>query len=148
MEALPAVEAAAKALENLRKEDLTELKNFTNPPEAVKQVTYQLVHLRPTGEKLEESWVDGKKILGNGGLLNLLKGYDKDSITEKQIKGVKKWYGGQSPDDALEKMKVISVAGSGLLTWVNAIVKYYEVAKNVEPLRKKVKELYSVKVGE
>ena len=39
-------------------------------------------------------------------------------------------------EDALEKMKSISVAGFGLLTWVNAIVKYYEVAKNVQSLAK------------
>eukprot|EP00981_Chlorochromonas_danica_P007406 scaffold1709_cov158-Ochromonas_danica.AAC.16 len=56
MEALPAVEAASKALENLDKNDLTELKAFTNPPLAVKSLCMQLVCLRPTGEKLEENW--------------------------------------------------------------------------------------------
>ena len=34
MEALPAVEAASKALENLDRNDLTELKAFANPPTA------------------------------------------------------------------------------------------------------------------
>jgi dynein heavy chain len=52
MEALPAVEAATRALENLDKNDLTELKAFTNPPPAVKALCMQLVVLRPTGEKL------------------------------------------------------------------------------------------------
>ena len=56
MEALPAVEAASRALENLDKNDLTELKAFTNPPPAVKNLCLQLVCLRPTGEKLEENW--------------------------------------------------------------------------------------------
>jgi dynein heavy chain len=56
MEALPAVEAAEAALNNLDKNDLTELKAFTNPPPAVKSLCMQLVCLRPTGEKLEESW--------------------------------------------------------------------------------------------
>jgi len=56
MEALPAVEAASRALENLDKNDLTELKAFTNPPPAVKNLCMQLVCLRPTGEKLEENW--------------------------------------------------------------------------------------------
>lgn len=56
MEALPAVEAASRALENLDKNDLTELKAFTNPPPAVKNLCMQLVCLRPTGEKLEETW--------------------------------------------------------------------------------------------
>lgn len=64
LEALPAVEAASKALENLDRNDLTELKGFTNPPPAVKNLCFQLVCLRPTGEKLEENWNDAKKVLG------------------------------------------------------------------------------------
>ena len=141
MEALPAVEAASKALENLRKEDLTELKAFANPPEAVKNCTFQLVVLKATGEKLEENWADGKKLLGNGNILTMLKTYEKDAITERMIKGVKKYFGGESMEDNLTKMKSVSVAGFGLLTWVCAIVKYYEVAKNVAPLRQKVKDM-------
>lgn len=78
---------------------------------------------------------------GNGSLLNMLKSYDKDGINEKQIKGVKKYFGSDTPDQSLEKMKAISNAGFGLLTWVVAIVKYYEVAKNVAPLRQKVKDM-------
>ena len=42
MEALPAVEAAARALDNIKKEDLTELKAFTNPPGPVKAVCMQV----------------------------------------------------------------------------------------------------------
>ena len=138
MEALPAVEAASKALENLDKKDLTELKAFTNPPEAVKNMCMQLINLKPTGEKLEENWLDAKKMLGNANLLSLLKGYDKDSINEKQVKGVRKWFGSDTPEQSLENMKGISNAGYGLLVWVVAILKYYEVAKNVAPLRQKV----------
>ena len=41
----------------------------------------------------------------------------------------------------LEKMQSVSKAGYGLLTWVVAIMKYYDVAKNVNPLRNKVKEM-------
>lgn len=138
MEALPAVEAASRALENLDKNDLTELKAFTNPPPAVKSLCMQLVCLRPTGEKLEENWNDAKKMLGNSQLLQLLKNFPKDDLTDKQIKRVNKYF---TEDLTLEKMQSISKAGYGLLTWVVAIVKYYEVARNVAPLRAKVKEM-------
>ena len=50
IDALPAVEAASRALENLDRNDLTELKAFANPPPAVKSLCMQLVCLRPTGE--------------------------------------------------------------------------------------------------
>jgi dynein heavy chain len=136
MEALPAVEAASKALENLDKNDLTELKAFTNPPAAVKNLCMQLVCLRPTGEKLEENWNDAKKMLSNGGLLAALKNYPKDDLTDKQVKKVNKYF---TEELTLEKMASTSKAGYGLLTWVVAIVKYYEIAKNVTPLREKVK---------
>lgn len=138
MEALPAVEAASRALENLDKSELSELKAFTNPPPAVKNLCLQLVCLRPTGEKLEENWGDAKKMLGNSNLLQLLKTYPKDDITEKQIKKVNKYF---NEELTLEKMQSVSKAGYGLLTWVVAIVKYYEVARNVAPLRAKVKEM-------
>ena len=133
-----AVDGLLKALENLDKKDLTELKAFTNPPDAVKNMCMQLINLKPTGEKLEENWLDAKKMLGNANLLSLLKGYDKDSINEKQVKGVRKWFGSDTPEQSLESMKGISNAGYGLLVWVVAILKYYEVAKNVAPLRQKV----------
>ena len=43
-------------------------------------------------------------------------------------------------------MASVSKAGKGLLVWVDAISKYYDVAKNVEPLRNKVKEMEKAQV--
>jgi dynein heavy chain len=77
-------------------------------------------------------------ISGNASLLQKLKEYPKDDLTDKQVKKVNKYFG---EDLTLEGMKSTSKAGYGLLTWVVAIIKYYEVAKNVAPLREKVKAL-------
>eukprot|EP00595_Chromulina_sp_UTEXLB2642_P003598 CAMPEP_0196767344 /NCGR_PEP_ID=MMETSP1095-20130614/39365_1 /TAXON_ID=96789 ORGANISM="Chromulina nebulosa, Strain UTEXLB2642" /NCGR_SAMPLE_ID=MMETSP1095 /ASSEMBLY_ACC=CAM_ASM_000446 /LENGTH=575 /DNA_ID=CAMNT_0042134889 /DNA_START=1788 /DNA_END=3516 /DNA_ORIENTATION=+ len=140
-EALPAVEAAARALESLDRNDLTEIKAFANPPEIVKKLGYQLIHLKPTDDKLDESWNDVKKLLGNPNLLTNLKNYPKDNITEKQIRKVNKQFSGDDLDAALKTMQGVSKAGFGLLTWVVAIVRYYEVSKTVQPLRNKVKEM-------
>eukprot|EP01033_Poteriospumella_lacustris_P008676 gene8676-6241_t len=157
-EATPAVLAAEAALEKIDKKDLTELKAFANPPGPVKSLGYQLVCLRPTGEKLDETqWNDAKKVLGHPNILNMLKGYQKDSLNEKVVKKVLKAFEGKTRDEALDEMKNVSSAGYGLLTWVVAMLKYYEVAKNVQPLRDKVaamekaqaqteKELYELKV--
>jgi dynein heavy chain len=121
-EALPAVAAAAEALENLEKKDLDEIKAFAKPPELVMAVCYQVVCLAPTGEKLGENWGDAKKMLGNGKLLDLLKGYPKDKITGKQIAAVKKYFK-QYPNLTVENMGSVSKAGKGLLVWVDAISK-------------------------
>ena len=49
-DAIPALEAAALALENLNKKDITEIKAFANPPRAVMSVMMCIVHLKPTGK--------------------------------------------------------------------------------------------------
>ncbi len=139
MEALPAVEAAAAALSNLDKKDLDEIKGFTNPPQLVKDVCMQVCVLRPGGEKYEESWADARRMAGNTKLLDNLKGYPKDSITGKMMNGVNKYF--KNPNLTVENMTTVSKAGTGLLIWVNAITKYYTVAKNLEPLRERVKEM-------
>ena len=77
-------------------------------------------------------------MLGNSQLLTMLKTYPKDDLTDKQVKKVNKYF---TEELTLEKMQSVSKAGYGLLTWVVAIVKYYEVAKNVSPLREKVKAM-------
>ena len=94
--------------------------------------------MRPTGEKLEENWNDAKKMLSNSQLLANLKNYPKDDLKEAQVKKVNKYF---TEELTLEKMQSVSKAGYGLLTWVVAIMKYYDVAKNVNPLRNKVKEM-------
>ena len=90
MEALPAIEAAAEALNNIRREDLQELKAFNNPPIHVKIVCQMCAVLRPTGEKLNDDWAGSKLMLGNNKLLDLLKDYPKDSITEKMYRTCQK----------------------------------------------------------
>ena len=139
MEALPAVEAAAAALENIKKDDLGELKAMKKPPALVMSVCLQVTNLRPTGDKYEETWGDAQKMLGNPRLLDLLKNYAKDKITEKMIKGVKKYF--RDPALTVDNMASVSKAGQGLLVWVVAITKYYEVARNVEPLKASVREM-------
>ena len=142
MEALPAVEAAAEALNNIRRDDLQELKAFNNPPIHVKIVCQMCAVLRPSGEKLNESWTDSKKMLGNSKLLDLLKDYPKDSIKENMYRRCKQILkANEEHDITVENLSTKSKAGKGLLVWVLAILRYYEVARNVEPLRSKVKDM-------
>jgi dynein heavy chain len=138
-EALPAVEAAAAALDNLKKEDLQELKVFATPPILVKAVCLCCVYLQPTGSKLDEDWKGCKAMLGTNNLLGKLKEYNKDKIGSRMISKVK--HEMKTPGMNIERMNEVSQAGAGLFVWVDAIVKYYDVAKNVAPLREKVKQM-------
>jgi dynein heavy chain len=142
MEALPAVEAAADALNRIRREDLQELKAFNNPPIHVKIVCQMCTVLRPTHDFLEETWTDAKKLLGHPKLLESLKAYPKDQMTDKMYQRCKKiLHDNKVHNITIETMATKSQAGKGLLVWVFAILRYYEVAKNVAPLRSKVKRM-------
>ena len=55
------------------------------------------------------------------------------------MSAVKRYF--KNPTLTVESMKSVSKAGTGLLTWVTAISKYYDIAKNVEPLRNKVRDM-------
>ena len=65
--------------------------------------------------------------------------YDKDKIKDKWIKGIKSYT--KKKDFTPEAMMAKSKAAAGMLTWVVAIVGYNAVAKNVEPLRIKVRNM-------
>jgi dynein heavy chain len=139
-EAMPALEMAAKALEDLNKDDIVEIKGFNNPPTEVANVCLCVLMMRPLkGHPMKGGWAECRKMLGDLKFLDSLKSYEKDAIKPSQVKGVKVFF--KDPDFTVENMRAKSKAGAGLLQWVVAIVKYYEVAKNVEPLRNKVRAM-------
>ncbi|KFG44621.1 dynein heavy chain family protein, partial [Toxoplasma gondii GAB2-2007-GAL-DOM2] len=140
--AIPALEAAARALETLDKKDITEIKAFATPPKPVMYVCMCVVVLRPLGKESEtEGWNGAKAMLNDVNFLKSLIDYPKDTITDKQVKKIAEYFNKEPESFTSEKMAKISKAGNGLLTWVKAMVEYHHVAKSVEPKRKSVEEL-------
>jgi dynein heavy chain len=138
--ALPALEAAAESLERLNKDDITEIRAFNTPPPLVMMVGMCVLHLRPTGKEDETAgWKGAKAMMSDGNFLKALKGYDKDKITNKMIQKVLHYF--KDKDFNVEKMMTVSKAGAGLLQWVVAIKDYYAVARDVDPLKKRVAEM-------
>merc|ERR1719326_659000 len=84
-------------------------------------------------------------MLGDPTLLKALLNFQVQSVKEKQIMKVKDLLNKEKDVFEGEEMKKVSKAGYGLLQWVLAMVKYYEVAKTVEPKRKLVRELQQKK---
>jgi len=118
--ALPALEAAAAALDNLNKDEITEIKSFATPPPLVMMVCMCVMHLRPTGREDESAgWKGAKAMMADGNFLRLLKTYDKDKLTGRMISKVQHYF--KDKDFTLEKMMTVSRAGAGLLQWVIAI---------------------------
>ena len=131
-EALPALAEAAEALDNLRKEDITELRRLRSRAARAGRV---LVRGHPQG--LQGRPLEGSKLMMNeSNFLRSLVEFEKDSLTDKQIKQVKQFF--QQADFTPEAARDKSMAAAGLLKWVYAIVNYYGVAKTVNPKRQAV----------
>eukprot|EP01135_Chromosphaera_perkinsii_P002697 Nk52_evm65s226 gene=Nk52_evmTU65s226 len=135
-EALPALEEARLALADLDKSDITEIRSFAKPPKPVQTVCECIVIMR--GIK-EVSWKSAKGMMSDTNFLSSLTNMDVDGITQAQVKTVKGLL--KEMDISYDDMKVISKAGAGLLKFVNAVIGYCNVAREIKPKREKVARL-------
>ena len=90
------------------------------------------------GEK--ENWESSKKLLGQSNFMELLTGYDKDNIAEAKLKKLRKQYINLDEMQP-ETVQKVSKAGLGLCLWVRAMDVYSDVAKEVEPKKKRLEEM-------
>jgi dynein heavy chain len=85
-EVLPALQAAERALNSLNKNDIIEIKTFTKPPFLV-QLTLEgvccLLQEKP-------DWDTAKKVLGEANFIKRLVEYDRDNVTEKVSKSLRR----------------------------------------------------------
>ncbi|KAK5648316.1 hypothetical protein RI129_003208 [Pyrocoelia pectoralis] len=133
--ALPALEMARLALAELDKSDITEIRSFATPPEAVQVVCECVVIIR--GIK-EVSWKSAKAMMSDPSFLRSLQEINCDVITQNQVKAVKTHL---TKSKKLDDMANISKAGFGLLKFVTAVLGYCAVFKEVKPKKERVEQL-------
>ncbi|XP_045053259.2 dynein axonemal heavy chain 11 isoform X2 [Desmodus rotundus] len=137
LKAEPALVAATAALDTLNRVNLTELKAFPNPPNAVTNVTAAvMVLLAPRGRvPKDRSWKAAKVFMGKvDDFLQALINYDKEHIPENCLKVVNEQYL-KDPEFNPSLIRTKSFAAAGLCAWVINIIKFYEVYCDVEPKR-------------
>jgi len=137
--ALPAYRDALKALEKLKKQEISEIKSMSNPPAGV-QKTMEAVCIL-LGAK--EDWETAKKVLANVNFLKTLRDYDKDNIEQKVINKITNKYL-KDPTLTNDKMQSVSKAAASLMDWVRAIILYSEVSKKVAPKQKHLEQMNAV----
>ncbi|XP_030648846.1 dynein heavy chain 10, axonemal [Chanos chanos] len=135
-EALPALEAARMALQDLDKSDVTEIRSFAKPPKQVQVVCECILVMR--GYK-EISWKSAKGMMSEANFLRSLMEMDCDSINASQVKTVRGFL--KNLNTSFEEMQAISKAGSGMLKFVEAVMGYCDVAREIKPKREKVARL-------
>lgn len=82
-EALPALERARKALENLNKEHVTEIRQFAQPPQAVQYVCACVAYLK--GYK-QADWKTCRGMMSETNFLQSLQNLDVDNIKDKEVR--------------------------------------------------------------
>ncbi|TWW60421.1 Dynein heavy chain 10, axonemal [Takifugu flavidus] len=135
-EALPALEAAHRALQDLEKSDVTEIRSFAKPPKQVQVVCESILVLR--GYK-DISWLSAKGMMSEANFLRSLMEMDCDSITNSQVATVKGFL--RNLQTSFAEMQGISRAGAGMFKFVEAIIGYCDVAREIKPKRDKVARL-------
>ncbi|XP_006869595.1 PREDICTED: dynein heavy chain 17, axonemal [Chrysochloris asiatica] len=137
----PALLAAQEALDTLNKNNLTELKSFGSPPDAVVNVTAAVMILTAPGGKIpkDKSWKAAKIMMGKvDTFLDSLKKFDKEHIPEACLKAFKPYQGNPTFDPEFIRSK--STAAAGLCSWCINIVRFYEVYCDVTPKRQALEE--------
>uniref|UniRef100_A0A8D0EXS5 Dynein axonemal heavy chain 17 n=1 Tax=Strix occidentalis caurina TaxID=311401 RepID=A0A8D0EXS5_STROC len=137
----PALVAAQEALNTLNKNNLTELKSFGSPPQAVVNVTAAVMVLTAHGGKIpkDKSWKAAKVMMGKvDAFLDALKNFDKEHIPEACLKAFQPYQSDPSFDPEFIMSK--STAAAGLCSWCLNIVRFYEVFCEVEPKRLALEE--------
>ncbi|XP_066245712.1 dynein axonemal heavy chain 10 isoform X2 [Euwallacea similis] len=135
--ALPALETTKLALANLDKADITEIRSFATPPEPVQIVCECIVILR--GYK-EVSWKTVKGMMGDTNFLKALQEMNCDAITQTQQRTCKAH---MKKSSKLDELAFISKAGLELYKFVQAVLGYCAVYREVKPKKERAEQLQS-----
>ena len=142
---MPIYNTAIRAVQQLKKGDIDEVKLMKTPPVACIAVIKTLCILLSvppkkvgTGkDKVEDYWGPAKEQVLNAKLLTRLQTYDKDNIPPEMIEKLKPLI--EAPDYEESKIQNASTAAYGLSKWCKAMVQYDEAMKVVKPKQEELK---------
>uniref|UniRef100_A0A8C5LU47 Dynein axonemal heavy chain 6 n=1 Tax=Leptobrachium leishanense TaxID=445787 RepID=A0A8C5LU47_9ANUR len=131
-EAMPALEAANKALDSLDKADISEIRVFTKPPDMVMTVMEAISILLNS----KPDWSTAKQLLGDSNFLKRLLEYDKENIKPQILLKLQKYIA--NPEFVPEKVEKVSKACRSMCMWARAMDLYSRVLKDVGPKKQKL----------
>lgn len=140
-EAMPALKAAEKAVQNITKNDITTVKQYKNPPADVKYVLEAvciLMHQPPvrindpaTQKMVNDYWGPSLKLVSKIDFLDQILKYDKEGIDQKTIDKLKEYI--ENPKFDPKALESVSSIAANLCTWCHAIYKFYHINLVVVP---------------
>ncbi|OMJ88621.1 hypothetical protein SteCoe_9401 [Stentor coeruleus] len=134
-EALPILDGAVKALQNIDRKQIVEIRTFTAPPELVVYTLESIAILMETPTNMDAI----KKLLQNNFLESLLN-FPRDNIKPTTLRKLRSKIS-TNPNFTPEKVEVQNIASKSLCQWVYAIENYAKISKEVEPKKKRLEEM-------
>ncbi|KAJ9505746.1 hypothetical protein QJQ45_029247, partial [Haematococcus lacustris] len=137
-EVQPLIDQARKAVGQIKKENIDEIRSLKMPPDAIRDVLEGV--LLVLGQD-DTSWNNMKKFLGAKAVKDEIVNYDANKITPEMRAKVNKLLSvkGNSFEHAV--IHRVSVAASPLAAWVKANVQYSKVLERVAPLQSELQGL-------
>ncbi|KAG9395874.1 Dynein heavy chain and region D6 of dynein motor [Carpediemonas membranifera] len=150
--AIPALEAAEQALNQIKPADIATLKKLAKPPNLIMRIMDGVLILRnmevlktqQDPDKAPQhlpvpSWKGAQKMMNDTAFLNSLLTFPKDEITDETVELLQPYF--DMDDFTFEAAKKVSGNVAGLCSWCIAMGTYHNIAKEVEPLREKVRNM-------
>ena len=133
--AIPILDSAVKALQNIDRKQIGEIRTFAAPPELVAYTLEAIAILMEVPTNMESI----RKLLQNNFLESLMS-FKRDNIKPVTLKKLRNKIS-SNPNFLPEKVEVQNIASKSLCQWVFAIENYARISSEVEPKRKRLEEM-------
>ena len=130
---------AKRSVQNIKRENLDELRALNNPPSSIKLALEAV--LLVLGEEVKD-WNDVKKALRRPEFIGSILSFDANSLNEKTRQKLKKTYL-ENADFTFEVVNRASKAAGPMVKWVQSTAIFSDMCSQVEPLNNELKGLES-----
>ncbi|XP_037131069.1 dynein heavy chain 8, axonemal-like [Syngnathus acus] len=141
--AKPALLEAENALNTIKPTDIATVRKLAKPPHLIMRIMdcclllfqrkLETITVDPNLPCLKPSWPDALRLMGSTGFLASLQQFVKDKINEETVELLCPYF--EMEDYTMENAKKVCGSVSGLLGWTRAMAIFYDINKEVLPLK-------------